>query len=174
MREIAYNHDNTRVRPQLNYAAPIWELTLREKLSRLKKSKEGLHAVPTVIMISYMSSVPSMLGQLRWRYLEQRRTGACLCLFYKMIHGIVAVPLPSIRPAHTKSVPLAYCHALNDISSDPKQTGIIISTHLFHWPSSIAMPFQFVASLQDLESFNFVVNKLQHYSPKILTLLFLT
>ena len=29
-----------------------------------------------------------------WRSLEQRRADARLCLFYKVIHGLVAVPLP--------------------------------------------------------------------------------
>ena len=40
-------------------------------------------------------SVSSMLGELGWRSLEDRRTDARLCLFYKIVHGLVAVPLPS-------------------------------------------------------------------------------
>ena len=31
---------------------------------------------------------------LGWRALEQRRADARLCLFYKVVHGLVAVPLP--------------------------------------------------------------------------------
>ena len=36
-----------------------------------------------------------MLGKLGWRSsLEDRCTDARLCLFYKIVHGLVAVPLP--------------------------------------------------------------------------------
>ena len=35
-----------------------------------------------------------MLTHLGWRSLEQRRNDSQLCLFYKIIHGLVAVDLP--------------------------------------------------------------------------------
>ena len=94
---------------------PFGILTLRKKHSSLKKLKEGPHAGRPVKCYDYRSSVTSMLDQLSWRTLEQRQADARLCLFYKMVHGIVAVPLPDyVQPTH--SVPLL---SLNDISSDP-------------------------------------------------------
>ena len=39
------------------------------------------------------SSVTEMIKHLEWRSLEQRRADSRLCLFYKVIHGLVAVPL---------------------------------------------------------------------------------
>ena len=38
--------------------------------------------------------ISHMLGDLGWRSLEDRRTDSRLCLFYKIVHGLVAVPLP--------------------------------------------------------------------------------
>ena len=50
VRETAYN---TLVCPQLEYAAPIWDPYSKEKTHQLeKKSKEGLHAGPLIIMIT--------------------------------------------------------------------------------------------------------------------------
>ena len=106
VRETAYN---TLVRPQLEYAAPIWDLYTKEKHSSLKKIQRRA-ACWTTSYYDYTSSVTSMLDQLSWRTLEQRRADARLCLFYKMVHGIVAVPLPDyVQPTHRVS---RYCHSM--------------------------------------------------------------
>ena len=43
-----------------------------------------------------MSSPTDMIRQLEWESLEQRRQKARLTMFYKIQHGLVAVPLPAI------------------------------------------------------------------------------
>ena len=58
------------------------------------------------------SRVTDMIGKLGWHTLEQRRSDSRLVLFYKIVYGYVAVPLPSeVIPlpcaSHT-SHPLAY------------------------------------------------------------------
>ena len=40
------------------------------------------------------ASVTRIIQDLGWRSLDQRRADARLCLFFKVIHGLVAVPLP--------------------------------------------------------------------------------
>ena len=106
MRETAYN---TLVRPQLEYAAPIWVPYTKEKRLQLEKNQRRSARWMTS-NYDYRSSVTSMLDQLSWRTLEQRRADACLCLFYKMVHGIVAVPLPDyVQPTHRVS---SYCHSM--------------------------------------------------------------
>ena len=40
------------------------------------------------------SSVTEMLHLLKWRSLENRRSDARLLLFFKIINGLVAVPMP--------------------------------------------------------------------------------
>ena len=44
---------------------------------------------------SAQSSVKAMLGNLGWWSLENRRIYARLTLFYKVVYGLVAIPLPS-------------------------------------------------------------------------------
>ena len=44
---------------------------------------------------SSYSSVSDMLGRLGWRTIEQRRADSRLVLFYKIVHGLVAIPLPT-------------------------------------------------------------------------------
>ena len=91
-----------------------------------------------------------MLDQLSRRTLEQRRADARLCLFYKMIHGIVAVPLPDyVQPTHRVS---RYCHSMTF-----RQIHTNRNYHKYSFvPLTIvqwnALP-ESVVSLQDLEAF---------------------
>ena len=61
---------------------------------------------------STFSSVTDMIGQLGRRNLEQRRSDSRLVLFYKIVYGYVAVPLPSnvipLPRASRTSHPLTY------------------------------------------------------------------
>ena len=158
VRETAYN---TLVRPQLEYAAPIWDPYTKEKTLQLEKIQRRA-ARWTTSNYDYRSSVTSMLDQLSWRTLEQRRADARLCLFYKMIHGIVAVPLPDyVQPTHRVS---RYCHSM---------TFRLIHTNRNYYKYSFfplaivqwnALP-ESVVSLQDLEAFKVAVSKLQHSKP---------
>ena len=51
-----------------------------------------------------------LLSQLNWQILEERRSVARLCLFYKIINDLMAVPLPDyIQPIHRIS---RYCHSM--------------------------------------------------------------
>ena len=44
---------------------------------------------------SSYSSVSDMLGRLGWHTLEQRLADSRLVLFYKIVHGLIAIPLPT-------------------------------------------------------------------------------
>ena len=51
-----------------------------------------------------------MLENLKRRTFEQRRADARLCLFYKIVYGLVTVQLPDyIQPSHRIS---RYCHSM--------------------------------------------------------------
>ena len=50
------------------------------------------------------ASVTTMIKHLHWRSLQQRRADICLVMFYKKLHGIVALDLfpqliPLVRPS---------------------------------------------------------------------------
>ena len=106
MRETAYN---TLVRPQLEYAAPVLDPNNKDKRLQLEKIQRRA-ARWTVNNFDNRSSITAMLDQLGWRSLEQRRADARLCLFYKIVYGLVAVPLPEyVQPTHRVS---RYCHSI--------------------------------------------------------------
>ena len=68
----------------------------------------------TLCRLTSYDSVSDMLCDLGWRSLEDRRTDSRLCLFYKIVHGLVAVPLPpyvvhtQVLTRHSASHPLAF------------------------------------------------------------------
>ena len=106
MRETAYN---TLVRPQLDYSSPIWDPHTDDKTLQLEKIQRRAARWRTS-NYDYRSSVSAMLDQLGRRSPAQRRADARLCLFYKIIHGLVAVPFPdNIKPTHRVS---RYCHSM--------------------------------------------------------------
>ena len=82
-------------------------------LTGLKKKKEKVQrraARWTTSSFDYRSSTTEIINDLGWRALEQRRADARLCLFYKIVHGLVAVPLPDyIQPSNRIS---SYCHSM--------------------------------------------------------------
>ena len=67
----------------------------------------------TLNRYSTYDSVTEMQSRLGWRALDQRRADARLCLLYKIMNGLVAVPLPTYfqrttsRTRHDLSRPLA-------------------------------------------------------------------
>ena len=83
---------NTLVCPQLEYAAPIWDPHTKQIFQLEKFQRRAVRW--TTSNYDYRSSVTAMLHSLGWQTFEQRRTDARLCLFYKIVYGLVAVPLP--------------------------------------------------------------------------------
>ena len=104
IREIAYK---TLVRPVLEYSFRVWSPCTKIEIVQRRVARW------TLGRFSPYDSVSSMLGELGWRSVEERCTDARLCLFYKIVHGLVAVPLPSyvvhsqVSTRHSKSHPLA-------------------------------------------------------------------
>ena len=90
VRETAYN---TLVRPQLEYA-PWACLGPTHILGKKYFSSKKCSAGWTTNSFDYRSSTTEIVNNLGWRTLEQRRADARLCLFFKIVHGLVAVPLP--------------------------------------------------------------------------------
>ena len=147
--------------PSAGVFCPVWDTSSKDKRLQLEKIQRRA-ARWTTSNYDTRSSVTAMLNQLGWRTLEQRRADARLCLFYKIVYGLVAVPLPNyVQPTHRM---YRYCHSMT-------YRQIQTSTNYYKYsffPLAIvqwnALP-EAVASLSDLDLFKVAVSKLQHTRP---------
>ena len=90
IREMAYQ---SLVRPQLEYSAAVWDPHVKEQINKIEMVKIRA-ARWTLNDYAGSSSVTLMLNQLNWQTLEERRSVARRCLFYKIVNDLVAVPIP--------------------------------------------------------------------------------
>ena len=82
------------MRPILEYCSPVWDpYSIMKYTSNIEKVQRR---AARFVFNRYhnMSSPTDMIRQLEWESLEQRRRKARLTMFYKIQHGLVAVPLP--------------------------------------------------------------------------------
>ena len=99
-KEVAYK---TLVRPQLEYAAPIWHPYHETQLGQVEKVQRTA-ARWTCRRWRNTSSVGDMLDDLEWPSLETRREQSSLTFFYKIHSGTVdldkdkyLIPAPNLR-----------------------------------------------------------------------------
>lgn len=96
-RKLAYQ---TFVRPQLEFASPIWS-PHQAYLARNLESIQNRAARFIARDYNRHSSVTKIKLSLSLESLESRRTVALLCLFHKMIFSLHSHTLPLSRPCRT-------------------------------------------------------------------------
>ena len=109
IREMAYK---TLVRPLVEYSSSVWSPYTQSNIHKIEMVQHRA-ARWTLDNYSRQASVTEMLNHLGWRSLEQRRDDSRLCLFYKIIYGLVAIDLPPYvehptRISQKNSHPLVY------------------------------------------------------------------
>ena len=79
------------VRPILEYASPVWDPYTKRNIDKIEMiQRRAARYVSN--RFHNTSSVTNMLSTLGWRSLEWRRVDARLCLLYKIVNGLVAIP----------------------------------------------------------------------------------
>ena len=109
IRETAYKTD---VRPQLDYASPIWSPYTKKDIYKVEMVQRRAIRWSLNSYLSYQS-ITELQQRLGLRTLEQRTVDAKVIMIYKIMHGLVAIlappyfeqPLRMTRHNH----PLALC-----------------------------------------------------------------
>lgn len=91
IREVAYK---TLVRPQLEYSSSVWSTHTQQNINKIEMIQRRAARWVTNDYSTY-SSVTHILGNLGWRSLANGKSDARLLMFYKIVHGLVAVQMPS-------------------------------------------------------------------------------
>ena len=91
IREAAYK---TMVRPQFEYSSTVWCPNTKQNTDKIEKVQR-IAARWVKHNYSTYESVSEMISTLGWRSLELRRVDARLCMFYKIVHSLVAIPVPA-------------------------------------------------------------------------------
>ena len=110
---------NTYVRPQLEYAATIWDPHTKQNIKKLEQVQRTA-ARWTLGRYRNTSSVSDMLNELGWRSLEQRRADARLVMMYKLRNNMLAIdPSPYLKPAQG-SIARVYPHRYITLDTNTK------------------------------------------------------
>ena len=72
----------------------VWSPYTQANINKVEAVQRRAAGRVTNDYTSY-SSVTQMINSLGWRSLEQRRADARLIMFYKIVYGLVAIPLPT-------------------------------------------------------------------------------
>lgn len=148
------------VRPQLEYAASIWD-PYTGNLIRQVEAVQRRAARWVYSDFRTTSSVTTMLNELGWRSLEQRRADFRLTLMYKIVHGLVAVPSSQLVR------PIRVSRSSHSFSFCQLQTTKNIYKYSY-FPLTIVqwnrLPCS-VVSLPKVEQFKLEVSKLYHLRP---------
>ncbi|MCG8048052.1 MAG: hypothetical protein JAY75_12610 [Candidatus Thiodiazotropha taylori] len=160
IREVAYK---TLVRPVIEYSSPVWSPHHTTQINKVEMVQRRA-ARWTLSRYSPYDSVSRMLGQLGWRSLEDRRTDARLCLFYKIVHGLVAVPMPPyvvhprVTTRRSSSHPLAFIQIHTAVDYYKYSFFPLAIVQWNRLPPAVAL-------LPYLESFRLAVSSLSYSMP---------
>ena len=98
------------VRPTTEYCATVWDPYYLKQATTLEKVQRRAARWVTG-RFHNTSSVSSMLNDLGWRDLCQRRVDSRLCMAFKVVHGLVAIPAGHFIKVQREGVHLQQIYA---------------------------------------------------------------
>ena len=81
----------TFVRPQVEYAATVWDPHAQNNIQKIEAVQRRAARFVTN-NYNTTSSVTAMMEQLQWESLQQRRMRAKVVMTYRILHSLVAIP----------------------------------------------------------------------------------
>ena len=148
------------VRFQLEYASAALDPHIKEQNHKIEMTQRGV-ARWTTNDWDRETSVSSLLHQLNWQTLEQKRSVTRFFLFYKTVYGHVAAPLPHykepvVRPSRCNSMNFRQLQTSKDYYKYSFFPLVIVQWN--------ALP-EYVVVSPVSESFKNAVGKPQHPKP---------
>ena len=92
--------NSSLARPHVEYCSTIWDPYITKNINKLEMVQRRAARFVTG-RYQYTDSVSSMLNELGWRSLENRRRDARLGMFYKIQNSLVSINLDEyLHPPH--------------------------------------------------------------------------
>ena len=103
--------------PKLEFISTVWNPYLQKDIHTIEMVQR--HATLFVTkMYDHYSSVTTILSQLHWENLQDRRSKACVILVYKIINGLVCIqPEPYFATPTPGNINLQRSRPLHYIST---------------------------------------------------------
>ena len=133
------------IRPGMEYAAPIWDPHLQKDINSLEKVQRKA-ARWAKSDYSPQSSVTTMMEDLKWEPLANRRKSAKLGLFHKIHHNNVEL---DFKRDFDLSYATRMTRACSSISADGHT-----SSHKLHRPRANKRPFQHATIVSTVPAWN--------------------
>ena len=144
----------------MKYASAVWSPYTKQNINKIEMlQRRAAHWVYNDY--SPYSSVTDMLSNLGWRSLELRLYDSRIAMFYKIVYGLVAIPVPPYferTMVQTRHHPIAY-----------RQIHTSFSYYYYSFfPMTVIIWNRSPADLvldSDLDSFKQGVSKINHTFP---------
>ena len=102
-KEIKSTAYKSLVRPILEYASSAWDPALKQNINSLERIQRQAARFCTSNFKREEGTVTKALKELEWDTLKNRRTKQRLCMMYKMVNGLVNIPLQDYVQSNERS-----------------------------------------------------------------------
>ena len=136
--ELAYT---SLVRSILEYSSTVWDPFYQKDIDRLERVQRR---AARFVLNDYkpLSSATSMVSQLGWKPLAERRREHRLSLLYKIINGLVAIPADTHLHFNTRNTQISNSISLKLPTTTDRQT--LSNTLFFLLPSETGTYYQMI------------------------------